>query len=90
MDKEIEALLQKVKDANRTPFWQSTPDAARALSPASSPTLKDADAARAVVCADGGEGGGRKEVGWMSVREGGRFEKRQSRRGREGWTRFQR
>jgi acetyl esterase len=30
MDKEIETLLQKVKDANRTPFWQSTPEAARA------------------------------------------------------------
>lgn len=30
MDKEIEALLQKVKEANRTPFWQSTPEAARA------------------------------------------------------------
>ncbi|VTU31790.1 Carboxylesterase NlhH [Variovorax sp. PBL-H6] len=29
MDKEIETLLQKVKEANRTPFWQSTPEAAR-------------------------------------------------------------
>jgi len=29
MDAEIEALLQKVKQANRTPFWQSTPEAAR-------------------------------------------------------------
>jgi acetyl esterase len=30
MDKEIETLLQKVKEANRAPFWQSTPEAARA------------------------------------------------------------
>jgi acetyl esterase len=30
MDKEIEALLQKVREANRTPYWQSTPEAARA------------------------------------------------------------
>jgi acetyl esterase len=29
MDAEIESLLQKVKEANRTPFWQSTPEAAR-------------------------------------------------------------
>ena len=29
MDPEIEALLQKVKEANRPPFWQSTPEAAR-------------------------------------------------------------
>jgi len=29
MDKEIEALLQKVKEANRQPFWQGTPQAAR-------------------------------------------------------------
>ena len=29
MDAEIEALLQKVKEANRTPFWQTTPEAAR-------------------------------------------------------------
>ena len=29
MDNEIEALLQKVKVANRTPFWQNTPEAAR-------------------------------------------------------------
>ena len=29
MDAEITALLQKVKDAKRTPFWQSTPAQAR-------------------------------------------------------------
>lgn len=29
MDKEIEDLLQKVKEANRKPFWQSTPQEAR-------------------------------------------------------------
>lgn len=29
MDAEIQSLLQKVKEANRTPFWQSTPEAAR-------------------------------------------------------------
>jgi len=29
MDLEIQALLQKVREANRPPFWQSTPDAAR-------------------------------------------------------------
>jgi acetyl esterase/lipase len=29
MDIEIEAQLQKVKEANRPPFWQSTPEAAR-------------------------------------------------------------
>ncbi len=29
MDTEIQALLQKVKEANRPPFWQSTPEAAR-------------------------------------------------------------
>jgi acetyl esterase len=29
MDKEIETLLQMVKDANRKPFWQSTPLEAR-------------------------------------------------------------
>jgi acetyl esterase len=29
MDMEIETLLQKVKDANRTPYWQGTPQAAR-------------------------------------------------------------
>lgn len=29
MDKEIDALLQKVKEANRKPFWQSTPLEAR-------------------------------------------------------------
>lgn len=34
MDKEVGALLQRVKQANRPPFWQSTPQAARA-----SPTL---------------------------------------------------
>ena len=36
MDAEITALLQKVKDAKRTPFWQSTPQQAR-----SGPTLMD-------------------------------------------------
>jgi len=30
MDKEIETLLQKIKKAGRTPYWQSTPEAARA------------------------------------------------------------
>jgi acetyl esterase len=34
MDKEIEALLQRVKEAKRTPFWQSSPQTAR-----STPTL---------------------------------------------------
>jgi acetyl esterase len=29
MDAEIQALLQKVSEAKRTPFWQSTPEAAR-------------------------------------------------------------
>lgn len=29
MDKEIAALLQRVKEAGRTPFWQSTPETAR-------------------------------------------------------------
>jgi acetyl esterase len=29
MDAEITALLQKVKEAKRTPFWQSTPEQAR-------------------------------------------------------------
>jgi len=29
MDKEIEVLLQKVKEANRPPYWQGTPQAAR-------------------------------------------------------------
>lgn len=29
MDAEIQALLQKVKEANRTPFWQNTPEGAR-------------------------------------------------------------
>jgi acetyl esterase len=30
MDAEIQTLLQMVKDANRTPYWQNTPDGARA------------------------------------------------------------
>ena len=29
MDREIQDLLQKVKEANRKPFWQSTPQEAR-------------------------------------------------------------
>ncbi|SFP26916.1 alpha/beta hydrolase [Variovorax sp. 770b2] len=29
MDQEIETLLQKVKQANRAPYWQGTPEAAR-------------------------------------------------------------
>lgn len=29
MDKEIEALLQKVKEANRMPFWKGSPEEAR-------------------------------------------------------------
>lgn len=29
MDAEIQSLLQKVKEANRPPFWQGTPEAAR-------------------------------------------------------------
>jgi acetyl esterase len=29
MDMEIETLLQKVKDADRAPYWQGTPEAAR-------------------------------------------------------------
>lgn len=29
MDKEIAALLQRVKESGRTPFWQSTPETAR-------------------------------------------------------------
>jgi acetyl esterase len=36
MDAEIDALLQKVKEANRTPFWQNTPEGAR-----SGPMLMD-------------------------------------------------
>lgn len=30
MDREIEELLQRVRDAKRSPFWQGTPEAARA------------------------------------------------------------
>ncbi len=29
MDEEIQSLLNKIKEANRTPFWQNTPEGAR-------------------------------------------------------------